>query len=133
LVGQNDIDGAHRVRLLDEFVFQPVPSFATAFAAIYETWNPGTADYDSGRWISVGARPTYFFTDHYSLAFQLGASNVKQPGPAGSVASTPLVRATLSPQITPKAEFYSRPSLRAFLTRTFGQETAYGFQGEVWF
>ena len=77
---------------------------------------------------------TYYFTDHYSLLAQLGVSNVLQPGTAQS--AVPMVRGTLAAQITPKPEYFSRPSLRAFLTDTagdVGQGTAFGFQGEVWF
>jgi maltoporin len=133
LQGQGFTSSAHRVRLVEEFVIQPVSYFATAFAAFCETWNSGAASFDNGHWYSVGARPIYFFSDHYSIMAEIGASNVKQTGLTGTQAGTPLVRATIAPQITPKSEFFARPSLRAFLTDTFGHDSAYGLQGEVWF
>jgi maltoporin len=133
LNGQAYHDSAHRTRMVDELVFQISPHFATAFAAIYETWNLG-ADAQSGRWASVGARPTYFFGDHYSVAFEAGVSNVRQSS-ANPSPSTPLIRATIAPQISPRLDFFSRPVLRLFVTDTFTQSkgAGYGFQGEVWF
>ena len=133
-------EGASRWRFVEEFVLQPVKSFATSFATIYETWNPAITSQDSGHWFTVGARPTYYFSDHFSTMLELGMGNVKLAGT--NVHSNNLYRVTLAPQITPKAEFFARPSLRAFITRTMAPqssdansftETSYGFQGEVWF
>ena len=114
-------------------MFQASPHFATAFAAIYETWNRGS-DTQSGRWISVGARPILFLSDHYSIAFEAGASTVRQSSPV-AVSSHPLTRFTIAPQVSPKLSFFSRPVLRAFLTDTPTEKNgmSYGFQGEVWF
>jgi maltoporin len=126
-------DSAHRTRVVEEFMFQTSPHFATAFAAIYETWNTGV-DLQSGRWISVGARPILFLSDHYSIAFEAGASTVRQSSPT-VVSSHPLTRFTIAPQVSPKLSFFSRPVLRAFLTDTPTETNgiSYGFQGEVWF
>jgi maltoporin len=131
---------SHRFRFVEDLMYQPNAKFATAFGLVYETWTLSNSGSNPGSWISVGARPIYFFNDHYSLALDLGASEVRQ---SGASSSTPLYRVTIAPQLSPKAEFYARPVLRAFLTRTFAQQgtqdsfistaTSYGVQGEVWF
>jgi maltoporin len=137
-LGQAYNQNAHRIRFVEDAMWQPTKNFATAFGAVYENWSLQDGQ-TSGRWFSVGARPIYFFTDHYSLAFEAGASNVRQAGENGG---KPMYRLTIAPQISPKPEFYARPVLRAFLTRTFLQgtsnalvstATSVGFQGEVWF
>jgi maltoporin len=133
LASQNYTKHSYRWRLVEEFTFQPWNFFAIPFATIFESWKPGIPGFDSGRWTSVGTRPTYYFNDHYSVAVEIGVSNVKQSGQAGTVSGAPLVRATIAPQIVPKNVFFARPSLRAFFTDTFGKGASYGFQGEVWF
>lgn len=131
---------AHRLRAVEDLMFQPNSKYAVGFGAIYETWMLQNAGNHAGRYLSIGARPIYFFSDHYSVAFEAGASSVRQSGQAGG--GSPMYRLTLAPQVSPKAEFYARPVLRAFLTKTFIQgspdaviatSTSFGFQGEVWF
>jgi maltoporin len=133
IMGEPYSQDAHRVRAVEEFVFQPSRQFATSFAAIYETWTINPA-FQTGRWVSVGARPTYFFSEHYSLAFEAGAADAKL-STSNTTPSTPLVRFTLAPQLSPTSEFFSRPVLRAYITETTSasQGPAFGFQGEVWF
>jgi maltoporin len=137
-LGQAYDPGSHRFRVVEDMMFQPNKSYAVAFGAVYESWTLSSAT-TAGRWFSVGARPIYFFNDHYSIALEAGGSNVKQAGDTGG---KPMYRVTIAPQISPKPEFYARPVLRAFLTRTFVQgtsnalvstATSVGFQGEVWF
>ena len=132
LNGQAYSASAHRWRFVDEMMFQPSEKFAFAFATIYETWNLGH-DAQSGRWMSVGARPIYFFSEKYSVAFEGGVSNARQSGAVQG--SKPLARLTLAPQISPRSEFFARPVLRAFVTDTISEDhgVSYGFQGEVWF
>jgi maltoporin len=138
-MGQAYDQSARRLRLVEDLMWQPSKKFAVAFGAVYENWNLRANEASSGRWISVGARPIYFINDHYSVALEAGGSNVRQAGESGG---KPMYRVTIAPQLSPKPEFYARPVLRAFLTRTFVQgvsdalvstATAYGFQGEVWF
>ena len=119
---------ANRVRLVDEVTVQTSAKFAMQAAAIYESWQLGPT-LSRVQWMSLGARPTYFFDDHYSIAFELGGSRVT------STEKT-MFRTTIAPQISPKSEFFSRPVLRAFLTKTYNiaePSTSFGFQGEIWF
>jgi maltoporin len=132
-------ENAHRWRFVEDMMWQPSAHFATALAMIYESWSLGSLGGNNGRWLSAGARPIYFFTKHYSVAVEAGASSVRQANQTGS---TPLYRMTIAPQISPKPEFYARPVLRAYLTRSWvpsastqfiSTATSFGFQGEIWF
>ncbi len=138
--GHSFDQSARRWRLVEDLMWQPSSKFAAALGAVYENWNFNSPNGVNGQWASLGIRPIYFFTDHYSLVFDAGASSVRQAG--SFTGAVPMYRVTIAPQISPKPQFYARPVLRAFLTRTFTQgsptellstNTSFGFQGEVWF
>ena len=67
---------------------------------------------NSNRWTSVGVRPVYFFTKHASVAAEVGYDNMKFDGQM----DRHLIKETLALQLSPQASFWSRPSLRFFVT-----------------
>ena len=99
--------------------------FATSFAAIYETWQIDFS-FQTGRWVSVGARPTYFFSEHYSVAFEAGARmrNCLPRVQRQAIHSCVFLwrRNCRQPQSSS-----SRPVLRAYITDSTSSSTRSGF------
>ena len=90
-------------------------------------------------------RPIYHFNNFFSIQFEAGFDHTDADG--GD--SGELLKLTLAPQITPGRGFFSRPSIRTFVTyahwsgsfegqiapRTYGTDTngfSAGVQAEAW-
>jgi maltoporin len=117
-----EIDDTKRLRITDDIIInkgEPVSLQAIAGYEWYDNGNGTTFD-----WVTLGARPVYHFNTHFSLAFEAGADYTNQKDGIEGV----LGKFTLAPQIQPKAEHFSRPSIRAFLTYAVWSD---GFEGEV--
>ena len=103
---------------------------------------------NSNTWISAGVRPVYFFTKHVSVAAEVGYDKMKF---INEDTDRHLLKETLALQLSPQASFWSRPSLRFFVTHAswdkaannwnligagqFGQAmsgTTFGAQVEAW-
>lgn len=105
---------SRRWRFVEHFVIQPSARFGLFAAATLEFWKgQGT----SGRWWNVGARPVYFFSKHYQLAFEAGHSVVLDRSERGGPRS--LTRLTIAPQLSVGPGLWDRPLLRAFYSRSF--------------
>ncbi|HEY2343227.1 MAG TPA: carbohydrate porin, partial [Chthoniobacteraceae bacterium] len=119
-----DLRDASRFRVTDQVMIQPSPHFAMQAVGIYEDTKFGGPN-SRNRWISLGARPIYFFNDRFSVAFEAGVDWDKSDalGTDGH-----LWKITLAPQISLGNKFFSRPVLRAFIT--YG-EWSNGFKGHV--
>lgn len=136
-----------RVRAWDSLTVETL-KWSIQTAAIYDLYDKGTRADNHVRWGSLGVRPMYWFTDHVSLAFQGGISNVLDESDGHG--SRNLMRFTIAPQLSMGKGFYSRPVVRAFYSKTMWNEnnrssaagtSAYdsneldslGFQTEIWF
>lgn len=107
------LDDAWHFRVTDHFTIQPSPHFAVQVVGVYDKIHYGGPDSDN-RWISVGARPVYFFNDRFSTALEAGVDWVKSD-PLGKDGR--LWKATFAPiQISLGQKFFSRPQLRAYVT-----------------
>lgn len=103
------------------------------------------------KWVSLGVRPVYQFTDNFSFATEVGTDRVT---PDGAPTRT-LNKITFAPQLQVARGFFARPVIRAFYTFAkwnveardqwggvaggtggiFGNNTSgrtYGFQTEAW-
>ncbi len=140
-----DLRDAERFRVTDSVMIQPSPHFAMQAVGVYEDTKYGGAD-SRNRWISLGARPIYFFNDRFSVALE-GGIDWDKSEPLGT--NGHLWKITLAPQISLGNKFFSRPVLRAFVTyagwsdgfkgyvggTAFEHDTAgltYGLQAETW-
>ncbi|WP_137936052.1 carbohydrate porin [Chitinivorax sp. B] len=98
---------------------------------------------DGDRWFTAGVRPVYHFNELFSLASEVGYDRVKPN--AGDTRN--LWKVTIAPQISAGKSYWSRPTIRAFVTyakwnkegvaggdvfkdKTNG--TSYGIQTEAW-
>jgi maltoporin len=137
---------AWHFRVTDHFTIQPSPHFALQAVGVYDKIHYGGPDSDN-RWISVGARPVYFFNDRFSMALEAGVDWVKSE-PLGKDGH--LWKVTFAPiQISLGQKFFSRPQLRAYVTYAgwsndfkgsiggipYENDTrglSYGIQAEAW-
>jgi len=140
------LDDAWHFRATDHFTIQPSPHFAVQAVGVYDKIHYGGPDSDN-RWISVGARPVYFFSDRFSMALEAGVDWVKSD-PLGRDGH--LWKVTFAPiQISRGQKFFSRPQLRAYVTYAgwsndfkglvggtpYENDTrglSYGIQAEAW-
>lgn len=149
---------AYRYRVVEHLTLKPAGSFAFHLGAAFEYWDAKKARIDSrGTWWSVGARPVYFFTKHWQLAFEAGHSRVyvrdeRHPLTGVNLGERQLTRLALAPQLSLADDLWARPVLRFFYAHSFWNEAnrsyvaqdapsflqardgqAVGVQTEVWF
>lgn len=118
------LDDAYRFRVTDQLTIQPSPHFAMQAIGVYEDTKFGGPN-SRNQWISIGARPVYFFNDRFSIALEAGVDWDKSE-PLGT--NGHLWKITLAPQISLGNKFFSRPVLRAFVTYAGWSD---GFKGHV--
>jgi len=117
---------SERLLVRDQLLIQPSDRFAIMPIAIYQRVKDGNPQHGTDQWLSFGARPVWFFTEHVSLAFEAGLDRVW----SGQRSYDGWLRKfTLAPQIGAGREFFSRPVLRAFLTHASWSEGLRGFVG----
>jgi maltoporin len=120
-----DLDDAWRFRVTDHFTIQPVKQFAMQTVGLYEETEFGGPN-SRNRWASFGIRPVYFFNDRFSTALETGVDWAESE-PMGTSGS--LWKITLAPQISRGGKFFSRPTLRAFITYAKWSDDFRGFVG----
>jgi maltoporin len=131
---------------MDILFVQPNKSFGMGATLIYR--DQKNADGTHMKWTSLGARPVWFFDQHFSLAAEVGQDNFKFDT---ETETRHLLKETLALQWQPQPSWWSRPSIRLFVTHAtwntaakawgspdggqFGNATAgttYGAQIEAW-
>lgn len=123
-VATPDIDDATRFRITDHFTIEPSKWLSLQAAAIYQDTDYGGPD-SSEQWVSFGVRPIFHITDTFSIALETGVDFVDSE-PLG--VNDYLWKITLAPQLSRGRKFFSRPSLRAFITYAkWGED----FRGQV--
>jgi maltoporin len=110
----------------DHLLFEFDEKFSIMPTALFGWHQDGTPDEPGFKWVSFGAQPVYFINKHFSLAFDAGFDYVKD---GNGEFSGWLRKFTFAPQITPLPEFWSRPSLRAFITYANWSDGLVGFVG----
>jgi maltoporin len=118
------LDDAWRFRVTDHFTIQPVPAFAMQAVGLYEETEFGGPN-SRQKWGSLGMRPVYFINDRFSIAFEAGIDWARSE-PLGTDGH--LWKITLAPQLSRGGKFFSRPTLRAFVTYAQWSD---GFKGLV--
>ncbi|MBN9690478.1 MAG: carbohydrate porin [Verrucomicrobia bacterium] len=103
-----------RFRATESLVIQPIPELAIGPAMVFQHTAFGE-DGGGGEqdWFSIGVRPVWFFNRYFSTALETGIDWVSD---SQQDTSGYLWKATLAPQISLGDHFYSRPSLRVFVT-----------------
>jgi maltoporin len=120
------LQNAHTFRFTDSAVIQPNNWFAVQPAVIYQQQTSGNPADGTNKWLSFGARPVFFFTDHVSLAFEAGFDHTSS---GVGLYDGWLRKVTIAPQIGAGRQFFSRPVLRAFVTYANWSKGLEGFVG----
>ena len=116
-----------RFRIAEHLLLQPNDKFAIMPIFVYQRTQSGNPRDGWNRWISFGARPQVFFTDHLSLAFEGGFDHTHNRGQYDGW----LRKFTIAPQIGAGRTFFSRPVLRAFVTYADWSDGLKGYVGGV--
>jgi len=120
------LPNAHTFRFTDSAVIQPNDKFAVQPVFIYQSQTDGNPANGTSTWVSLGARPVWFFTDHVSLAFEAGFDHTNN---GAGLYDGWLRKFTLAPQIGAGRKFFSRPVLRAFVTYANWSQGLEGYIG----
>ena len=118
------INHSKQLLVTEQVVFQANDRFAVMPIFVFQRTKDGNPQHDWNQWVSFGARPEVFFTDHISVAFEAGFDHTHSPGQYDGW----LRKYTIAPQIGAGRKFFSRPVLRAFLTYANWSD---GFRGLV--
>ncbi|HJV39607.1 MAG TPA: carbohydrate porin [Geothrix sp.] len=101
--------------VMDIFYIKPVSNLEMQGVVQYRKQNgKGTMEGTTNAWTSVGVRPTYFFTKHFSVAYEVGFDKLKFDN---EDEARKLLKNTIALQWSPQASFWSRPVIRLFVTR----------------
>jgi maltoporin len=118
------IDYSRQFLATEQVVYQPNDKFAVMPIFIYQRTRDGDPQHDWAQWVSFGARPAVFLTQHLSLTGDCGFDRTHLPGSYEGW----LRKCTFAPQIGPDRKFFGRPVLRAFVTYA---NWSSGFRGLV--
>jgi maltoporin len=141
------INSTARLLITEQVLLQPNDKFAVMPIFVYQRLKDGNPQHGWMEWVSFGARPQFFFTQHLSLAFEAGFDHTRSET---CHCEGWLRKVTLAPQIGVGRKFFSRPVLRAFVTYANWSEglkgnvggipyrndtsgLTYGVQAETWF
>jgi maltoporin len=108
--------------ILDSFYIAPTKQFALNLVGLYRDEGPvtgvGGADAVGHRKsMIIAARPTFFITNHFSIVAEIGREEVKYDNFfAAGTAKIHLNKETIAFQWQPQASYWSRPSIRLFMT-----------------
>jgi maltoporin len=122
------LKNADRFLVSEQVVVQPNKVFAIMPIAVFQRVKDGNPQHRTDQWLSFGARPQVFFTDHLSLAFEGGVDRVWS---GQQLYDGWLRKFTIAPQIGAGREFFSRPVLRAFLSYGNWSDGLMGFVGGI--
>lgn len=103
--------------VMDIFYLKPMKGFEMQGCLIYRKQNMDSnkaPDWTTNTWYSAGIRPTYFFTKHFSVAYEIGYDQLKFDNEKDY---RHLNKQTVAVQWSPQANFWSRPSIRLFVTK----------------
>jgi maltoporin len=107
------IKDTKRFRIAEHLLLQTNDKFAIQPVFVYQRTQSGNPREGWNQWLSFGARPQYFFTDHLSVAFEAGFDRTKS---GNGQFDGWLRKFTIAPQIGAGRKFFSRPVLRVFVT-----------------
>jgi maltoporin len=110
-------------RFVDEISIQPTKTFGMEAAIATQHWK--TADGVSATWTTIGGRPMFGLTEHFSIAAEAGWTKTTED----NLPDLTMTKGTLALQWSPTTELYSRPSIRAYVTNAQWNNNAKGIVG----
>ena len=122
------IKDTKKFRIAEHLLWQTNDRFAIQPVFVYQRSKNGNPQEGWNEWISFGARPQYFFTDHVSIAFEAGLDRTRS---ASGQYEGWLRKFTIAPQIGAGRKFFSRPVLRVFVTYANWSNGLRGYVGGI--
>ena len=122
------INKSANLLITEQVLYQPNDKFAILPIFVFQRFKDGNPQDGWNHWVSFGARPEIFFTDHLSLAVEGGFDQVHSINPQFDGW---LRKITIAPQIGTGRKYFSRPVLRAFLTYANWSNGLEGYVGGV--
>ncbi|HET8947228.1 MAG TPA: carbohydrate porin [Candidatus Polarisedimenticolia bacterium] len=123
-----ELDDAKRLLITEHVLLQPNDRFAIMPIVLFERKQDGRPEDGWDEWLSIGARPQFFFTEYFSLALEAGFDHTRS---GNGLYDGWLEKYTIAPQIGAGRRFFSRPVLRAFVTYATWSDGLRGFVGGV--
>jgi len=120
------INDTKRFRIAEHLLIQTNDKFAIQPVFVYQRTQDGNPRHGWNEWVSFGARPQYFFTDHLSIAFEAGLDRTRS---GNGQYDGWLRKFTIAPQIGAGRRFFSRPVLRLFVTYASWSDSLRGHVG----
>ena len=122
------INKSANLLITEQVLYQPNDRFAILPIFVYQRYKDGNPEDGWNHWVSFGARPEIFFTNHLSLAIEGGFDQVHGNNPQFDGW---LRKVTIAPQIGVGRKYFSRPVLRAFVTYGNWSDGLKGYVGGV--
>jgi maltoporin len=121
------LEKAATFRLTDELVIEPSKQWSLGVGVVYEDKKSVEFDGKTQTWFSVGARPYYYFNEHFRMALEAGNDRVSDRAASGAAGS--LMKVTIAPELALARGFWSRPVIRFFGTYAAWSEEFKGLVG----
>ncbi len=117
--GDTNLDKENKSwRVLEYFDWQTTERFGGQFQVVYQ--KDVRPDGDDSRWLSIGVRSAYAFTEQFKLSTEIGHDQIK-----ASDGTRKLTKFTIAPTWSPSGPgFWTRPELRVFYTYATWNEAA---------
>jgi maltoporin len=122
------LNSTKRLLITEHLLIQPNQWFAIMPIFVAQWSRDGNPDHGWDRWLSFGARPVVFLTEHVSVAAEAGADRTHSS--TGQYDGW-LGKLTLAPQVGAGRKFFSRPVLRAFVTYATWSDGLRGLVGGI--
>jgi maltoporin len=137
--GASDDSNKKRWRVADSLAWTKGPLTAQTLIQVgEEKTGPAKRSYNS-----IAARAAYAFTKNFKLQAELGTANAK---PTSNASTQTVTKFTIAPTLAVGPNYYDRPELRFYVSTfkfndayrdangvTKSNQTAAGFQAEIWF
>ncbi len=137
--GATDDSNKKRWRIADSLAWTKGPLTAQTLIQVgEEKTGPAKRTYNS-----IAGRAAYAFTKNFKLQAELGTSNTK---PTSDASTQTVTKFTIAPTLAVGPNYYDRPELRFYVSTfkfndayqaakglTKSNQTAAGFQAEIWF
>ncbi|ACO78894.1 LamB type porin [Azotobacter vinelandii CA] len=117
--GDSELDKENKSwRMVEYFDWQTTERFGGQFQLVYQ--KDVRPDGDNMRWLSVGVRPVYAFTETFKVSAEIGHDQIK-----ATDGTRKLTKFTIAPTWSPGGPgFWARPELRLYYTYATWNEAA---------
>ncbi len=118
------LEDAQTFRILNTHLHE-TNRWAFLSLVLLEVRNSQDFDTNSQVWVSAGIRPTWFIDDNWRLTGEIGLDYIRD---RTDQTNGYLLKQTLAVEWAPQKSFFSRPVLRAFVTRA---DWSNSFKGDI--